>query len=351
VTSVYVGTYTMNANGRATGIDRFTMDPTTGTLSNRETVAAIDDPSYLALSTDKRHLYAAVEQATGRLAAFSVDSSTGGLTFLNAVESHGADPCHLSLDPDGRHLLVANYTSGSVAVIPIEADGRVGEATDVVQHVGQGPHPERQAGPHAHMVSTDPTGAVVLVADLGLDRVLCYRLDTRAGKLQPLPDRFAQLPAGAGPRHFAFHPNGRWLFVLGELASTVTVFDYDASALTFEAVQTVSAVPATFTGTSWSAAIRVAPSGRAVYASNRGHDSIAVFACDAASGRLTLVAHTPLHGEWPRDFNIDPDGRFLLAAVQRSHSIATFAVDQATGQLTLTGTVVESPSPVCVLFG
>jgi 6-phosphogluconolactonase len=350
VTTVYVGTYTTNAGGRGQGIDRFTLDPASGALSDRETVAAIDDPSYLALSTDKRHLYAAIERASGGVAAFAVDPGSGRLTFLNQVDSHGADPSHLALDPSGRHLLVANYTSGSVAVCPIEPDGRVGEATDVVQHVGQGPHPERQAGPHAHMVATDPTGSLVLVADLGLDRVLCYRLDTGSGKLRPLPDHFAQLPPGAGPRHFAFHPNGRWLFVLGELDSTVTVFDYDAQAVTFEPVHTLSTLPPDFTDTSWSAAIRVAPSGRWVYASNRGHDGIAVFACDAATGRLTPVGHTPVEGQWPRDFNIDPSGRFLLAAAQRSHSIATFAVDQATGELSLVGTVAESRSPVCVLF-
>jgi 6-phosphogluconolactonase len=351
VTTLYVGTYTTTANGQGQGIDRFSMDPTSGLLSDHETVAAVDDPSYLALSANRRHLYAAIEQTEGGVAAFAVDPTSGGLTFLNRVASHGADPCHVSLDPGGRYLLVANYTSGSVAVCPIATDGRLEEASDVVQHAGGGPHPERQAGPHAHMVTTDPTGALVLVADLGLDRVLCYRLDSNSGKLQPLPQHFAQLPAGSGPRHFAFHPNGRWLFVLGELTSTVTVFDYDARRMTFEPVETVSTLPEGFADPSWSAAIRVAPSGRAVYASNRGHHSIAVFGCDPATGRLHTTAHTPAQGEWPRDFTLDPSGRFLLAAAQRSHSIATFAVDQRTGELSLAGTIAEPPSPVCLLFG
>jgi 6-phosphogluconolactonase len=286
------------------------------------------------------------EGAEGGVSAFSIDAATGQLTFLNRVASRGADPAHLSIDPSGRWVLVANYTGGTIASLPIQVDGSLGEAADVVHHVGSGPNRDRQEGPHPHMIMSDPDGAFVLVPDLGLDTVVAYRLDTSNGRLVAEPSAGGKLAPGAGPRHLVFA--GEYVYVLNELGCTVVAHSYVGGRL--EHVQTVSTVPSDFAGENTTAAIRVAPSGRFVYASNRGHDSLAIFEVDQASGQLTPRGHTSTGGRTPRDFSIDPSGKWLLAANQASETIVTFSVDTNVGALEPTGHVVQVPRPVSLVF-
>lgn len=350
---VYVGTYT--GPGRAEGIYVYRMDTASGALAHAHTVAGVDNPSFLALHPHRPHLYAVNEVGTdegsvgGGVSAFAIDTATGSLSPLNRQPSHGTSPCHLTLDPSGRYVLVANYGSGSVAVFPVQPDGRLGEATDVVQHAGRGPNPRRQSGPHAHFVSMDPAGTCVLVCDLGIDRIMIYRLDGTAGKLVANDLPYAQVSSGAGPRHLAFHPNGRYAYVVNELDSTLVAFAYGRGAL--QVVQTAATLPADFVGANTCAHVIVAPSGKFVYGSNRGHDSIAIFAIDQETGRPAAVGHESTRGRTPRNFGIDPTGTFLLAANQNTNTIVAFRIDQATGRLTPTGQVTEALAPVCIIFG
>lgn len=358
-TFAYVGTYTRGAPtsaGRAEGIYVYRYDAATGSLAHLHTAAGVVNPSFLAIAPNRRYLYAVTEirdaagETGGGVSAFAIDATSGALTYLNEQPSHGADPCHLSVDQTGRYVLVANYTSGSVAVFPIQADGRLGPASDVVQHRGSSVHPQRQEGPHAHSVNLDPANRRAIVCDLGLDKVLVYRLDLAEGRLIPNDPPFAPVAPGAGPRHLAFHPNGRYAFVINELGNTLTAFAYDQTSGALREIQTVPTLPPDFAGTSHTADVHVHPSGRFVYGSNRGHDSIVAFAVDTASGRLELLGHTPTQGQTPRNFAIDPSGTFLFAENQRTDTIVTFRVDAATGQLTPTGQVTAVPSPVCLVF-
>jgi 6-phosphogluconolactonase len=349
-THVYVGTYTRH--GRSEGIYIFRLDMATGALTHVSTVGGVPDPSWLAFGPDAKTLYAVNEIAEeGGVSAFAVDSAGGQLRFLNRVASHGAHPAHLSVDSTGRWVLMANYTGGTIATLPIQPDGALGEAADVVRHAGSGPNQGRQEGPHPHMIVTDPNGRFVLVPDLGLDAVLAYRLDGASGRLVAQPDAGGRVKPGAGPRHLAFGASGRHMYVINELDSTLAVFAYDAESGHMRPVQTVSTLPDDYSGESTTAAVVVAPSGRFVYGSNRGHDSVAAFAVDQGSGQLTLLGHTPTGGRTPRDVNLDPTGTFLLAANQNSDSITTFRVDARTGALEPTGHVAQAPSPVRVLFG
>ncbi len=354
---VYVGTYTSTppyARGRAEGIYAYRLDPSSGALTPVRTIPGIVNPSFLALAPGGRYLYAANEvpaldgQPGGAVSAFAVDAATGDLTYLNRQPSHGEDPCHLSVEATGRFVLVANYTSGSVAMLPIGDDGRLGPATEVHQHAGSSVNPERQRGPHAHSITPDPANRYALVADLGLDQVLVYRLDLERGALPPHDPPSASLPAGAGPRHLAFHPGAPYVYVINELDSTMTACAWDGARGTLRALQTLSTLPPDFTGRSHCADIHVAPSGRFVYGSNRGHDSIAIFAIDPATGTLTPVGHESTGGRTPRNFAIDPAGNYLFAANQESDSIVTFRIDGETGRLAPTGQVTAVPSPVCL---
>jgi len=349
----YVGTYTMRGS---LGIYVYHWDAATGRLSQVGMAAAISNPSFLAIHPQQPYLYAVNEvaefggQATGAVSAFALDFGSGNLRSLNQQPSHGTSPCHLAVEPGGRFLLVANYSSGSVCVLPIGDDGQLGEATDVVQHHGAGVNADRQEGPHAHSANFDPSGRHVLVADLGLDRIMVYRLDRTSGKLVPHTQPWASLKPGAGPRHLAFHPSGRYAYVIDELDSSMTAFAYDAERGRLNELQRISTLPAGFEGTSYCADVHVSPSGRFVYGSNRGHDSIAAFAVDDATGRLSCIGYEPTLGRTPRNFAIDPSGTFLLAANQDSDSIVTFRVDRQTGKLTPTGDVVSVSMPVCVLL-
>jgi 6-phosphogluconolactonase len=350
---VYIGTYT-GAKSRGIYVARF--DTATGRLTPPELAAESSNPSFLARHPDRALLYAANEvsdfegQPAGSVSAFTIDAATGRLSLLNRVSSRGADPCHLVVDGTGKNVLVANYTGGSVASLPIRSDGSLSPASAFIQHRGSSLDPGRQKGPHAHAVQLDPPNRQLLVADLGLDQVLLYRFDAARGALEPSAPPFAPLRPGAGPRHLVFGRGGRHVYVVNEMDLTVRVFRYDAGRLVEE--QTISTLPAgTKAGKDDSTAeIQVHPSGRFLYASNRGPDTIAVFAVDPGNGHLTPVEHVPTAGRSPRNFAIEPAGRYLLAANQKSDTVAVFRIDPDTGRLSPTGQTVEVGAPVCLTF-
>lgn len=351
---VYVGTYT-GGTSTSKGIYPFQLDLTTGALTPAGAPAESVSPSFLVLHPSGRFLYAVNETGgsgkdEGGVSAFAVDRRTGALSFLNRQSSRGGGPCHLSVDAKGRHVLVANYGGGSVAVLPVQPDGRLQPATAFVQHQGHSVDPGRQKGPHAHWIDLDDANRHVLVADLGLDEVLLYKYDAATGALAPNQPPAGRLAPAAGPRHAAFHRDGRHLYVINELNSTVTVFAYDPAAGALSELQTLSALPAGYTGESFTAEIAVRPDGRFVYGSNRGHDSIAIFAVDGATGRLTPAGHQPTLGRKPRNFAIDPAGTWLLAANQESDSIVVFRIDGASGGLSAVGQPVSVPRPVSIVF-
>lgn len=348
---VYVGTYTRK---QARGIYIYRMDLSVGELALAGVVGGVVDPSFLATDPQRRYLYAVNEipasggQPGGAVSAFAIDPDTGGLTSLNQQPSHGGLPCHLSVDATGQFVLATNYGTGSVAVFPILDGGGLGEASDVIQHNGSSIDPRKQAGPHAHSITIDPTNRYAFVADLGLDKVMSYELDLSRGKLVPSAVPWNGVKAGSGPRHFTFHPNGRVAYLINELNATLIAFAYDATHGALTELQTVPTLPEGYTGKNWCADVHVAPSGRFLYGSNRVHDSIVIFEIDQDTGRLTFVGHEPTQGETPRNFAIDPTGRFLLAANQDTDTIIVFHIDQDTGKLESTGHIVEVPAPVCV---
>ncbi len=352
---VFVGTYTQG-DGHAKGIYAYRYDASTGKTSSPELAVETTNPSWVALAPNGRFLYAVNELGnyggpnSGGLSAFAVDQATGRLTFLNEVATRGADPCYVSVDHTGRYVLVANYTGGSIAVFPILADGKLGAATAFVQHTGHGTNPERQEGPHAHSIMPTPDNRFAIVNDLGLDELLVYRFDSANGTLTPNAPPFAKLEAGAGPRHFALAPNKKFAYVINEMGKTVTAFSADLHAGVFKPIQYVKTLPEDFRGRNDDAEIEVHPSGRFLYASNRGDDSIAIYAIDPAKGTLKQIADVPTGGKEPRSFAIDPTGKFLFAANQNSDDIVMFRIDAKTGRLTPTGEKVEVPSPVCIKF-
>jgi 6-phosphogluconolactonase len=342
---VYVGCYTESPAGKGEGIAVYRFDPDSGALSLLQTATSVPNPSFLALDASGRFLYAVNELKEGGVSAFARDPGTGELTFLNRERSYGADPCYVSLDATGRYVLVANYTSGTIAALPVGEDGRLQHASSVVQHEGSSVNPDRQEGPHAHMIASTPGGGFVLATDLGTDRIEIYRLED--GQL--VSHGSSRVEPGSGPRHFAFSPDGRTLYLLNELTSTMTVFTYDGERGTLDPRHTVSALPNSFTGESTCAQVVVSPDGRFVYGSNRGHDSIAIWAV-AANGDVSVVGHERTQGSYPRNFALDPSGGWLLAAHQLSDTIVTFRRDAASGTLTPAGQVTETGTPVALLF-
>jgi 6-phosphogluconolactonase len=352
---VYVGTYT-EAGSDSKGIYAYNFEPATATITPIGLAAATTSPSFLAVHPNRRFLYAVNEvgnykgQKSGAVSAFSIDHATGKLTLLNQVASGGADPCYITVDKTGKYVLVANYTGGSIAAFPVLADGRLGERSAFVQHVGHGTDPERQEGPHAHSIDLSPDDRFAVVDDLGLDQSLVYKFDNTKGTLVVNDSKVAQAAPGAGPRHFVFHPNGRFGYVINEMQSTVTVFGYDAATGALRSLQTISALPKDFTKETTGAEIEIHPSGKFLYASNRGHDSIAVFSIDQDKGTLTLVEYAPTKGSSPRNFAIDPTGTLIFAANEKSDNIVIFRIDQKTGRLTPTGKPLEISQPVCVRF-
>lgn len=352
---VYVGTYT-EAGSESKGIYVYRFDSTTEKLVSVGLAAAATNPSFLAIHPNHRFLYAVNEvsnfkgEKSGAVSAFAIDHASGKLTLLNQVASKGGDPCYISLDKSGKHVLVANYGGGSIAVFPVREDGRLGEASAFVQHSGHGTNPERQEAPHAHSIDLSPDNHFAVVDDLGLDETLSYRFDEAKGVLGANDAKIAKAAPGAGPRHLAFHPNGRFAYVMNEMGSTVSAFRYDAATGGLQGAQTISSLPPTFTGHSEAAEIVVHPSGKFAYASNRGHDSIAVFAIDADRGTLTPVEYDSTKGASPRAFEISPDGSLLFAANEKADNIVIFRINRQTGRLTPTGKVLELAQPVCVKF-
>jgi 6-phosphogluconolactonase len=349
----YVGTYTTKTASK--GIYAFRYDASSGKLEPLGVAAETEDPSWIAIHPNGKFLYAANEAGkNSTVSGFALDAKTGKLTLLNELPALGEDPCYISLDKTGKYLLVANYTSGNVVVFPLGADGKLGPATANVRDEGPlGPNKERQEGPHAHWIETSAGNRFAYVSDLSLDRVLIYKFDAEGGRLSnPDPsqsDAFsAALPPGSGPRHLAFSHDGKFMYVLGELRSTVTTFANQAGEK-YRALQTVSALPAAFSRRNDAAEIALHPSGKFIYTSNRGLDSIAVFHVEG-SGLLSLAANVRTGGKEPRHFSIDPSGNYLLAENQLSDTIVTFRIDQKTGALTPTGATLEVPSPVCVAF-
>jgi 6-phosphogluconolactonase len=314
------------------------------------------NPSYLAFDPPGRFLYAVNElkefegAATGAVSAFAVEPESGELRFLNRQPSHGTDPCHLTVHQTGRYALVANFMSGSVCVLPVREDGSLGEATDVVQHQGSSVDPVRQAGPHAHAVTLDDSGRYAFVPDLGLDKLMVYTFDAKRGKLAPHDEPWAAVAAGAGPRQLAMHPGGGYAYLINELNSTMTAFRYDRDRGTLREIQTLSTLPEEFKGASTCAEVQLSPSGQFLYGSNRGHDSIVIYAVNQQDGRLTCLGHRSTQGKTPRHFAVSPAGEFLLAANQDTDSVVIFRLDPASGDLMTTGQTVDAPTPVCVVF-
>ncbi|MFF0743207.1 beta-propeller fold lactonase family protein [Streptomyces sp. NPDC004111] len=346
--SAYLGTYTTNPGG-GKGIGLASYRAGEGGLTSSGVLGGVANPSYLALSPDRRTLYAVNEQAEGAVTAVRIGDAGEPPRGLGSRGTGGADPCHVSVHPGGRFLLSANYTGGSVAVHPIGRDGAPGEVADVVRHTGSGPDPERQQGPHAHMVLPDPAGRYVLAVDLGTDSVYTYRLDERKGKLREC-GRAATRP-GAGPRHLAFHPSGKYAYLVNELDNTLVVCGYDARTGALEPGTPQATLPSgtELSERNYPAGVIVSADGRFVYVSNRGHNSIAHFAVQRGGAELRLLWVTQSGGAYPRHIVLDPAGTLLFAANQKSGAVTTFRIDRRTGRLTSAGAPLAVPVPVCVL--
>ncbi|MCU0913882.1 MAG: lactonase family protein [Planctomycetes bacterium] len=345
---VYVGTYT--SKGGSEGVYVYRLDPATGGLKHVSTAPRLNNPSFVAIDPKGRCVYAVREGGGpgGAIVALARNPATNELTILNEQPSGGQGPCYVTVDRAGQFVLAANYGSGSVALFPVAADGRLEPAGSVVQHEGSSVNPARQKGPHAHSIVLDPANRFAFAPDLGIDKIMIYRLDRENGKLVPNDPPFARCEPGSGPRHFTFHPDGKHAYVIEELSSTVTAFAYEAAAGTLKTLQKIRTLPQDFQGASTCAEVQVHPSGQFLYGSNRGHDSIAVFAIDSRTGTLRPLGHTPTQGKNPRNFAIDPSGTFLLAANQDGNTIVSFRINPDTGALTATGQVCEVSRPVCV---
>lgn len=358
-TLVYVGTYT---GAKSKGIYLFRLQtqglevPQNITLVPLGLAAESANPSFLELDSTRRLLFAVNElnefegQPTGAVSAFSIDRESGTLKLLNQRPSMGTGPCHLVLDRTRRNLLVANYGSGSVAVLPVAADGRLGAATGVVQHAGSSINPDRQKGPHAHCVTLDLANRFAFVCDLGLDKVMTYRFDAARGTLSPGEPAFTPIKAGAGPRHMVFRPDGRFAYVVNELHSTIAVFRYDSNAGVLSELQTVSTLPEHFDGANSGAEIGVHSSGRFVYVSNRGHNSVVLFSVDPQKGTLTYVEEQGTGGSKPRHFGIEPSAKHLAIGNQDSDTVLVCRIDAGNGRLKPSGVFASVPTPACVQF-
>lgn len=344
---VYVGTYT--SNNKSKGIYAWRFNPATGDLTSLGLAGEADSPSFLTLHPNGRFLYAVTEGRQGGAVGFTIDNKTGMLKKLNWSASGGSGACHLAVDKTGRLLAVANYGSGSVGALAISADGTLAEKPQVIQHIGSSVNRSRQSGPHAHQVVYSADNRFLFVPDLGLDQVKIYKVDAANGTLAPNDPPFAKVPPGGGPRHLAFDPKGKYAYVVNEMGSSVTAMTYDKKQGAFTEIQTISTLPEGYKGDTSCAEIEVDAQGKYVYASNRGHDSIAVFSI-GGDGKLTALEQVSTQGKVPRNFKIDPTGRYLFAANQNTDNIALLNIDPASGRLKPSGKVVDVPMPVCVLF-
>jgi 6-phosphogluconolactonase len=359
---VFVGTYTESIRfgtgkileGKGKGIYCYRFDRSSGALELIDVTEGVTNPSYLAFDPTRRFLYAVNEfkefegRPSGTVSAFAVDPATGGLAFLNKQLTHGTDPCHVEVDKAGKRVFVANFASGSVCVFPVREDGSLSEAGDFIQHQGSSIDPNRQRGPHAHSVILDAANRFAFVPDLGLDKLMIYRYEQERGMFEPNDVACFKTKPGAGPRHLAFHPSGRFAYLINELDSTLTALLYDGARGSFKEIQVVPTLPRDFKGESTCADVHVCPSGDFVYSSNRGHDSLAIYGIDRKSGKLAYIGHEPTQGHTPRNFEIDPTGSFLFAANQDSDTIVAFRIDARTGKLQPTGQATHVPTPVCV---
>ena len=350
---VYAGTSTGHTNQ---GVYVARMNPDSGALTPFTLAATTTNPSFVAADPKHDLLFTVNEmtgkgnQPGGRVSTFTIHPDTGALTWLSSQSSRGNAPCYLSLDSQATHVLVANYMSGNVAVLPVGLDGRLAPASGFAQHSGHGLNPDRQEGPHAHYITLDAANHFAYACDLGLDKILIYRYDAGTGTLVTNTPPFKLLKPGTGPRHFTLSPDGRHAYVVSELANTVTLFACNPADGSLTEQQTFPTVPASFTGTNYPAEIEIHPSGKFLYVSNRGYNSFIVFAINPADGTLTQLQDQPALGKWPRQFAIDPAGKFLLAANQLSGTIVEFKIDPETGRLTPTGQSQPVPVPTCVAF-
>ncbi|MEZ5355560.1 MAG: lactonase family protein [Bryobacteraceae bacterium] len=350
---MYVGTYTRN---ESKGIYAYRFDSTTGKLTSLGVAAETPNPSFVAVHPNQRFLYSVSEMPNaggdkgGAVSAFSIDPASGKLTFLNKQPTQGGGPCHLNVDKTGRSLVVVNYGTGSTTVLPVNPDGSLRAPSSSIQHEGSSADKRRQSGPHAHSVNIAKSNKFAVVADLGLDRVLVYKFDPAHGKIEPNDPPYTSVKPGSGPRHFNFHPSQKYAYVINEMAATVTAFRWDAAKGTLTEIQTISTIPGGVNPPgNTTAEVLVHPSGRFLYGSNRGHNSIAMFRI-GSDGKLTHLGNESTQGEVPRNFAIDPTGKFLLAENQNSNSIVVFRIDQSTGKLTPTGDKIDQPIPVCIRF-
>lgn len=352
---VYFGTYT-GAKSKGIYVARF--DATSGNLSSAELAAETPSPSFLVVHPSSRYLYAVNEvskyegKPAGSVSSFSLDAKSGKLSPINAQSSGGGAPCHIIVDKSGRNVLVANYSGGSVAVLPVQKNGALQPASAFVQHTGSSVNKSRQEAPHAHGIYLDGRNRFAYVPDLGLDQYLIYGFDSGKGALTPATPPYASVTPGSGPRHFALHPGGRFAYGINEMVCTVTAFSCDPKTGALTILETVSTLPPAeaMKGSYSTAELFCHPSGRFLYGSNRGHDTIAVYAIDQKSGKLSYVENASTKGKTPRSFGIDPTGRWLLAANQSSDNVFVFAIDPNTGRLTATGQSIDVGSPVSVSF-
>lgn len=337
------------------GIFAYRMNSQTGDITNLGVAAEISGPQFIAIHPNHNFLFTLNTanldgKTTGLISAFKINLATGKLAFLNQQSTVGAGPTHLAVDGAGKNVVVANYGNGSVAAFPIQQNGELNPATAFIQHHGSSIDPQRQEGPHAHSITTDPANRFVISCDLGLDKVMVYKFDSAKGTLAANDPAFVSVKAGAGPRHHAFAPSGKYLYVINELDSTMTAFRYDAQRGTLQEFQTLSTLPKDFSGKNYPSEVAVHPSGKFLYGSNRGHDSIVVFGIDQKTGTLTAIEHQSTGGKTPRHFEIDPTGNYLFAANQDSGSVVVFRLDPKAGRLNPTGTKLEVEAPQCVKF-
>jgi len=346
-TFVFFGSH---GTGPNIGFSLAHFDTDTGKLSVPTFLQEAVAPAYFILSRDQKHLYTCNSAPGSSVSAYAVEPATGKLTFLNQKPSGGGDPSYVSLDATGQYLMVANYEGGSIATYAMLSDGSLGERTAYVQHTGSSVNPERQTRARPHSIRVDPSNQFVLVPDLGVDKLFVYRLNQKTGALQPNDPPFASVGPGSGPRHVAFSPDGRWAYLINEMGSTIIRFGWDAKRGVLTQYETVSTLPGNFKGISTCAEILVHPSGKFVYATNRGHNSVAVFAVDARTGRLSLIQHVPTRGKTPRNCEFDPTGYWLLVSNQDSDNAVVFRIALDTGRLTQTGEPVKVPAPFCERF-
>ena len=342
------------APGERGGIHAYAFDLKSGALKPLHRTAGAENPFFLALSPDRKFLYATHARQFGgkeneQVAAYQVAGRTGELMLLNRQSAEGTAACYLNVDKTGKAVLVANYSSGSVASLPVEADGSLGPPASFFQHTGSSVDPKRQKEPHAHCIVVSPDNKYAFANDLGTDQVLCYKLDPATAKLTQNKPPFARAPAGAGPRHLTFHPDGKRAYVINELKNSVTVFDYDPAAGALTEKQTISTLPADFTGTSYCADVKVTPDGRFLYGTNRGHDSIACYRI-GDGGRLALIGIEPSRGKGPQNLAVTPDGHWLLCANMPGNNIAVFQIDPKSGGLKATGEPVKQTGPSCIML-